>query len=82
MRSLAGLEKALQDAKAWLAAETGAQVAARVRVDPRMRRAEARKLFLQEEGDHRLRFEFTVTFAADSEILGRPKTGFARPPAR
>ncbi|NUM73792.1 hypothetical protein HUU40_05475 [candidate division KSB1 bacterium] len=39
----------------------GAQNAMRVRVDPRTRRAEARKLFSQEEGDSRLVFEFTVT---------------------
>lgn len=37
------------------------QSAMRVRVDPRMRRAEARKLFSQEEGDSRLQFEFTVS---------------------
>lgn len=41
--------------------------AMRVRVDPRMRRAEARKLFSQEEGDSRLEFEFTVSNVASED---------------
>ncbi len=48
-------------------AEWGAQEVMRVRIDPRTRRAEARKLFSQEEGDSRLIFEFTVTSATQNE---------------
>lgn len=40
--------------------EIGAQPATHVRVDPALRRAEARKLFRREEGDQRLDFTFTV----------------------
>jgi CRISPR-associated protein Csx10 len=43
------------------------QSAMRVRVDPRMRRAEAHKLFSQEEGDSRLEFEFTVSNVASED---------------
>lgn len=35
----------------------------RVRINPRTRRADPQKLFLQEEGDQRLRFTFTATCA-------------------
>ena len=44
----------------WRARQTGSLVAPHVRVSPRTRRAEARKLFFREEGDSRLRFRFTV----------------------
>lgn len=37
-------------------------VVARVRISPRTRRAEPRKLFSQEDGDGRLTFQFTVTW--------------------
>ncbi len=56
-----GAEKPLSRSAHWSSGQTGAQIAARVRVSPRMRRAEARKLFKQEEGDRRLEFTFTVT---------------------
>lgn len=39
----------------------------RVRVSPRTRRAEPRKLFSQEDGDGRLTFEFTTTCPASDE---------------
>lgn len=48
-------------------ANWGAQETMRVRVDPRTRRAEARKLFSQEEGDSRLIFEFTITSVTQNE---------------
>ena len=38
----------------------GAHAAAHVRVDPALRRADARKLFMREEGDQNLRFIFTA----------------------
>lgn len=59
-----GLEGPLQRRPDW----SGAQVAARVRIDPRVRRAEPRKLFRQEEGDRRLVFTFTVDGPPDSEM--------------
>lgn len=40
---------------------SGSQAAAHVRIDPATRRAEARKLFVREEGDHRWQFVFTAT---------------------
>lgn len=39
----------------------GAQAVARVRISPRMRRAETAKLFHEEEGDKRLEYIFTAT---------------------
>ncbi len=42
------------------------QTVTRVRSDPRTRRAEARKLFSQEEGDGRWIFQFTVTWPTDN----------------
>lgn len=39
----------------------GAQDVTRVRVNPRTRRADAQKLFQEEEGDARLKFQFQVT---------------------
>lgn len=59
----------------------GAQEAMRVRVDPRTRRAEARKLFSQEEGDSRLMFEFTVTSVTQNE-LGREQAALIVAAAR
>jgi CRISPR-associated protein Csx10 len=47
--------------------ETGAQVVQRVRVSPRTRRVEERKLFSQENGDGRLRFRFTIQCWEDGE---------------
>jgi len=41
------------------------QTVTRVRIDPRTRRAEPRKLFSQEEGDGRWIFQFTVTWPTD-----------------
>ncbi len=51
----------------WRIGRTGAQVAARVRINPRDRRAHARHLFKQEEGDRRLQFDFTVACDDDDE---------------
>jgi CRISPR-associated protein Csx10 len=42
------------------------QPVARVRINPRTRRAEPRKLFSQEEGDGRWAFQFTVTWPTDN----------------
>lgn len=47
--------------KAWDPGSTAATIAPHVRVSPRTRRAEARKLFFREEGDERLAFRFTAT---------------------
>lgn len=44
----------------WRAGGLGGQAAAHVRVHPALRRAEARKLFVREEGDQRLKFDFSV----------------------
>ncbi len=44
----------------WTPGETASQVAPHVRVSPRTRRAEARKLFFREEGDGNLCFEFKL----------------------
>lgn len=41
--------------------QRAAHAVAHVRVDPATRRAEARKLFVREEGDQRLLFHFTAT---------------------
>ncbi len=54
----------LDPAMNWQAGQTGAQIAARVRINPRQRRADAGKLFKQEEGDRRLSFIFTVSCPA------------------
>jgi len=45
----------------------GAQDVARVRIDPRTRRAKAQQLFIEEEGDARLTFRFAVTCNGASE---------------
>lgn len=50
----------------WGPSQAGALVAPHVRVSPRTRRAEARKLFFREEGDQRLRFIFTVACDEDT----------------
>lgn len=47
--------------KAWDPGSTGAAIAPHVRVSPRTRRTEARKLFFREEGDERLTFRFTAS---------------------
>jgi CRISPR-associated protein Csx10 len=52
-----------QDEPRW--AGRAAQAIQRVRVNPRTRRAERRKLFSQEEGDRRLTFVFTVSCLGD-----------------
>jgi CRISPR-associated protein Csx10 len=44
-----------------------AQIVQRVRIDPRTRRAEPRKLFSQEEGNAGQVFRFTITCAATDE---------------
>jgi CRISPR-associated protein Csx10 len=62
-----GATKPLSQNAQWSSGQTGTQVAARVRVSPRMRRAEARKLFKQEEGNKRLAFAFTVTSLAEDQ---------------
>ncbi len=48
----------------WRQGGLGGQAAAHVRVHPALRRAEARKFFVREEGDQRLAFDFTVTCPA------------------
>lgn len=55
----------------WRAGETAAQVATRVRVNPRTRRAEENKLFTREEGDGSLRFRFVAECLRDDEIAWR-----------
>jgi CRISPR-associated protein Csx10 len=65
-----GLPHPLDPAAGWLPGQTGGLVAPHVRVNPRTRRAEARKLFFREEGDGRLRFRFAVTRdTEDAQIL-------------
>lgn len=51
----------------WRAGETAAQVATRVRVNPKTRRAEDNKLFSREEGDGSLRFRFVAECLRDDE---------------
>ncbi len=56
--------------KTWEPGSTAATIAPHVRVSPRTRRAEARKLFFREEGDGRLAFRFTATCETlNAEIL-------------
>lgn len=64
-----GANNFLTPDKSWKAGQTGAQIAARVRVNPRLRRAEERKLFKQEEGDARLSFTFTAECGDDERTL-------------
>lgn len=45
----------------WRSGGIGGQAAAHVRVHPALRRAETRKLFVREEGDQRLQFDFSIT---------------------
>lgn len=47
--------------------ERGSQIVQRARVSPRLRRAEARKLFSQEEGDSQFTFSFHATTRHDGE---------------
>jgi CRISPR-associated protein Csx10 len=64
-----GMEKPLPR-DAWRPGEDAAQQVQRVRIDPRTRRAQDRKLFSQEEGDARLKFHFTATCSvADDAAL-------------
>lgn len=51
----------LDPKQGWQTGQTGAQIAARVRISPRQRRADAGKLFKQEEGDGRLCFTFSAS---------------------
>lgn len=51
----------------WKAGAEGAQVVQRVRVSPRTRRAEPRKLFSQEDGDARLTFCFRASCPASGQ---------------
>jgi len=60
-----GAEMPFSETAQWGKGETAVQVVTRVRVNPRLRRAEARKLFKQEEGDKRLCFSFTATSLRD-----------------
>jgi CRISPR-associated protein Csx10 len=60
----AGLPLPVSDG--WQPGQTGGQIAPHVRISPRTRRAEARKLFYREEGDSRLRFHFTAECDADN----------------
>lgn len=54
----------------WAPGEVAAQIAPHVRVSPRTRRAEARKLFFREEGDARLTFTFdAVCDVEDAQAL-------------
>ncbi len=63
-----GVKKPLFKDAQWKQGQTGTQVAARVRVSPRMRRTEPRKLFQQEEGGRQLKFAFTADcIATDAE---------------
>lgn len=58
----AGLSKPQETINSgWRPGGLGGQAAAHVRVHPALRRAEARKLFVREEGDQRLEFDFTAT---------------------
>lgn len=53
-------------------AESAAITVANVRRDPQTRRAEARKLYNREEGDHRLPFTFTLSWPqADAQALAQ-----------
>lgn len=61
-----GLETLLPSNHSWVRGQTGSQVTARVRVNPRMRRAASQQLFSQEEGDKRLTFRFTADCAANN----------------
>lgn len=51
----------------WRPGGLGGQAAAHVRVHPALRRAEARKLFVREEGDQRLQFDFNATCPTTDE---------------
>jgi CRISPR-associated protein Csx10 len=55
-----GLEQVGSSKSGWEPKKTAAQVVHRVRIDPVTRRAEAGKLFSQEQGDGRLQFRFTA----------------------
>ena len=63
----AGLEQVGPSKSGWEPKETAAQVVHRVRIDPLTRRAEAGKLFSQEQGDGRLQFRFTAECRREGE---------------
>lgn len=65
----------------WTPGETGSLVAPHVRVNPRTRRAEARKLFFREEGDANLRFEFSL-HCEDSSDQGLDEAAWLMAAAR
>ena len=54
-------------AEEWHKNKYGSFPVRRARISPRTRRAEPRKLFSQENGDARLRFRFTVSWAANDD---------------
>ncbi|RJQ27237.1 MAG: hypothetical protein C4589_08855 [Peptococcaceae bacterium] len=54
-------------AKEWHKNKYGSFPSRRARISPSTRRAEPRKLFSQENGDARLRFRFTVSWAANDD---------------
>lgn len=62
--NLAAPQHGVQDNQA-----LGSNVAPRVRVHPAQRRAEPGKLFLREEGDRRIQFEFTASCNIFSETM-------------
>lgn len=55
------------DNSGWRTGGLGGQAATHVRVHPALRRAEAGKLFVREEGDQRLQFDFTATCPVPDE---------------
>lgn len=77
----AGADKPLRKGEHGRPGESTAQVRARVRVSPRLRRAEPGKLFQQEEGDGRLRFWFCVDCPAE-EARAREQAGWLVAAAR
>jgi len=54
-------------AKEWQKNKYGSFPVCRARISPRTKKAEPRKLFSQENGDARLRFRFTVSWAANDD---------------
>ncbi len=62
-----GLEQVGSSKSGWEPKKTAAQVVHRVRIDPVTRRAEAGKLFSQEQGDGRLHFRFTAECGSEGE---------------
>ncbi|MEK6285817.1 MAG: RAMP superfamily CRISPR-associated protein [Acidobacteriota bacterium] len=62
-----GLEQVGSSKSGWKPGTTAAQVVHRVRINPQTRRAEAGKLFSQEQGDGRLHFRFTADCGSEGE---------------